>query len=482
MYRTTAVTVLALTVAGCATNPATGKTQLSLISESQEIAMGRQADSEVVASIGLYDDPNVQAYVSRLGHELAARSERPNLPWTFRVVDDDAVNAFALPGGFVYVTRGILPYLDSEAELAAVMGHEIGHVTARHSVSQASKQELAQFGMALGVMLKPDLQKYAGLAGAGLNLLFLKYSRDDETQADELGLRYMRRDGYDVKQMPGVFTMLQGVSAQAGGGRVPQWLATHPEPLNRRAHIRRMIAANPPGPGDTVVHRAAFLRQVNGVVFGADPREGYFVGQTFYHPGLALRIDFPAGWHTVNQKQQVAAVSPQQDAVVQLSLATQPTAVAGAQEFYAQQGVSGGPPEPLDLHGLAGMGGQFEVATQNGVLAGAVIFLASGSQALRLLGYAAQANWPTYRRAIEGTLRSAAPVTDRAHLAVVPLRIDVVRLNRAMTLAQFMRAYPSPVSAATIALLNRAKETTRFARGAEVKRVTGRLPPGVTAR
>src|SRR5581483_975197 len=193
---------LAVATAACATNPATGAKQLMLVSESQEIGMGRSYDREVVAT-----------------------SERPRLPWTFRVVDDPVVNAFALPGGYIYVTRGILAYLNSEAELAGVVGHEIGHVTARHAASQLTRQQLAQTGLALGALASPTVERFAGLASAGLGVLFLKYSRDDESQADELGLRYLRRANYDPREMPHVFDMLARVSRAEGGGRVPEWLA-----------------------------------------------------------------------------------------------------------------------------------------------------------------------------------------------------------------------------------------------------------------
>src|SRR6266550_1155940 len=192
------LTVLAtLGYTGCAVNPATGARQLMLISESQEIAMGRDYDQQVAASIGLYADTAWQRWIQQFGARLAASSERPNLPWTFHVVDDPVVNAFALPGGYIYVTRGILAHLSSDA----------------------------------------------GLAGQALGVLFLKYSRDNESQADDLGLRYMRRGNYDPREMPHVFEMLTRVSQAQGGGRVPEWLATHPNPENRRGRIEQEIAA-----------------------------------------------------------------------------------------------------------------------------------------------------------------------------------------------------------------------------------------------
>ena len=166
-----------IAASGCAVNPATGKDQLMLVSEDQEIAMGRQADSAVITSIGLYADPVWQRYIQQFGARIAATSERPGLPWTFRVVDDPAVNAFALPGGFIYVTRGLLAHLTSEAELASVVGHEIGHVTARHTAAEMSKQQLIGLGLAAGSMASSQVAKYAGTASQALGILYLKFSR-----------------------------------------------------------------------------------------------------------------------------------------------------------------------------------------------------------------------------------------------------------------------------------------------------------------
>lgn len=208
--------------------------------------MGREADPQIVASMGLVQDDELQAYVDRVGRSLAAVSERPDLPWTFRVVDDPVVNAFALPGGYIYVTRGILAQFQSEAELASVLGHEIGHVTARHSVNQMSKQQLMGLGLGIGMVLAPEMQSLGDLAQTGLGLLFLKYSRDDERQADALGLRYMDRKGYDPSQMAPVFRMLEAVSASDGGERVPGWLSTHPDPGARADITERQVAGMTP--------------------------------------------------------------------------------------------------------------------------------------------------------------------------------------------------------------------------------------------
>ena len=172
-------------MASCARNPVTGKNELSLVSEGQEIQMGQQAAQEVAQTIGFVDDSELQSYVANIGKRMAAKSERPDLPWEFHVVNDASVNAFALPGGFIYVTRGLLGSMNSEAELATVLGHEIGHVTARHSVQQISKAQLATLGLGIGSIVSSDIAQFAGLASQGLQVLFLKYGRDAENQADE---------------------------------------------------------------------------------------------------------------------------------------------------------------------------------------------------------------------------------------------------------------------------------------------------------
>src|SRR5881397_3675668 len=437
-------------VSGCATNPATGARQLMLISESQEIAMGRDYDKQVIASIGLYPDPALQSYVQDLGKKLAATSERPSLPWTFRVVDDPVVNAFALPGGYIYVTRGILAHLNSEAELAGVVGHEIGHVTARHSVSQLSKQQLAQIGLAVGTIASPDFERFAGLAGQALGVLFLKYSRDNESQADDLGLRYMRRANYDPREMPHVFEMLTRVSQAQGGGRVPEWLATHPDPENRRGRIEQEVAALPQSFSGAAVNRDPYLRELDGLVFGTNPREGYFKGSRFFHPELRFRLTFPEGWTTSNAKQAVIAVSPEKDAAVELSFAKEPTADAAAEAFLSQRGFTSGYPVRTSVSGLPAVSAAFAAAAENGTLRGTALFVEHGGAVYRLLGYATEARWPTVQAAAERALRSFARLTDPVALGVQPQRVDIVTLDQGTTIEEMARRRPSPVSAAML--------------------------------
>ena len=462
----------AVLLSGCAINPATGARELMLVSESQEIQMGLQSDPAVVASFGLYPDSSIQQYVRGVGLRLARTSERPDLPWTFRVVDDPVVNAFALPGGFIYITRGIMAYFNSEAELASVVGHEIGHVTARHSAHQMSQQQLAQVGLIAGAVLVPEVQDYLGIAGAGLQLLFLKFSRDDERQADELGLRYMTRGNYDPREMPHVFAMLGRVSAASGGGQTPTWLSTHPNPEDREQRITQEIDRIPIGSA-AVVNRAEYLRRLDGMTYGANPREGFFREQAFFHPDFRFRMDFPAGWTTANQKQGVVAQSPQGDAVAQLTLADGSSAVAAAQAFAGQEGVTAGALQRGSVHGLPAASVAFGATTQDGSLRGLATFVEYDGRVYQLLGFGTDASWASYEPAVRQSFSSFDRLADPTALAVQPLALDIVTLDRAMTLAQFNQRYPSQVSVEALTLLNGVEVTATLPRGTLVKRVVG---------
>ena len=311
---------LAMVADGCARNPVTGKSELSLVSESQEIEMGKQSAQQVAQSIGYYEDPAVQSYVSAIGMKMAKASERPNLPWEFHVVNDASVNAFALPGGFIYVTRGLMTSINDEAELATVIGHEIGHVTNRHSVQQISKAQVAQLGLGIGSILSQDVARVAGIASQGLGVLFLKYSRDAENEADKAGFRYALNQNYDVREMANVFQTLDRISNASGGGRLPEWLATHPNPGTRIQNTEQRLDTLSKSLTNTVTNREGYLQHIANMTYGEDPRQGFFENGTFYHPDLRFQIAFPQGWKTQNGADAVVAGSPRQDANNQLSL------------------------------------------------------------------------------------------------------------------------------------------------------------------
>ncbi len=466
--------LLGTALSTCARNPVTGKNELSFVSESQEISMGREYAGQVAQEMGVYPDSGVQAYVSRLGKELAAGTERPKLPWTFTVMDDPTVNAFALPGGFIFVTRGILTHMNSEAELATVVGHEIGHVTARHSVQQMTRQQIAQIGMVAGAIASDKIAQNLGLISQVVGVLSLKYSRDDESQADGLGFRYSLNDGYDVRKMVDMFAVLQRISAQAGQ-RIPEWQSTHPDPGNRiEATKARLARVTVPLDG-TKVNRDQFLRTIDGMVFGDNPRQGYFKGTQFLHPDLAFQLDFPQGWKTQNQPSAVVGQSAKGDAQVQLGLAGQAAPSDALQQFLGQQGITPGRTSQTTINGNPAALAPFSAQNQDGStingLAAYISYSGTTYQLLGLTNQAPQVYDPTFR-AFVGSFRR---LTDPAALNIKPNRLSIVKVSRAMTLSEFNRQYPSVIPIETLALINgMADGNASIAAGESVKRVITR--------
>jgi predicted Zn-dependent protease len=470
--------VLAATFLACAINPVTHKTEFSLVSADQEIAMGRDADRQVIATMGLYDDPKIQDDVAVLGRKLAAKSERPNLPWTFRIVDDPVVNAFAVPGGFVYVTRGLMTHLNSEAELVAVLGHEIGHVTAKHGVTQMSRAQLAQLGLGVGSMLDPRVERAADALSQGIGLLFLKFSRDDERQADDLGLRYLVNAGYDPRPMADVFDALARVSAAEGTGRIPKWLSTHPDPGDRRAWATAKVASMGQNFDNAAIGRESYLALIDGMTFGDDPRNGYFKGDTFIQPTMKFRLDFPTGWTKANQTDSVFAASPGDDAAIRLSIAAGDSPDAAADAFFSQQqGITAGTSQRGNVQGLQVVTREFTAPSEQTPMSGVAHFVSLDERIYLILGFATDAGWGAQRQSIGRVLASFQRVTDPKLLAVTPWKIALVTTTQALTPEQFALKYPCPTSAGTLALVNRLDSSGRIPAGPGAKRIVGdKLP------
>ncbi len=467
--------VAAVVLGACATNPATGRRMLSLVSEGQEIRMGQEGAAAVESSIGLYPDDDLQSYVDSIGQLMAAASERPGLPWRFRVIEQPVVNAFALPGGFIYVARGIMTHFNSEAELASVLGHEIGHVTARHSVEQISRAQLAGIGLLAGAVFAPEaVGQLGGALNTSLGLLFLKYGRDDESQSDLLGHRYMTRLGYDPLGAVAMFGILARQRTSSGGSSVPEWASTHPDPGNRLAAAQ--ARADSTGGGQGLVRREEYLRRLDGVVFGENPRAGYFLDGEFLHPDLEFQLSFPRGWTTQNSAQSVLAVSQEKDAVIQLTLSEERSAAAAASAFFAQQGLSGRPASRT-LNGLRASSGEFQAQTQNSVLRGHVTFVEYGDNTYSLLAYTPEARFRSYDNTLQSTLSSFRRLTDSAALRVQPKRVKVVRTDRAMTITQFQRRFPSSISLDRLAVMNGVEVGESIPAGTTMKQVVGQGAP-----
>ncbi|HWK90409.1 MAG TPA: M48 family metalloprotease [Longimicrobium sp.] len=464
------VGMVCMLAAGCAVNPVTGRRQLALISEAQEIQLGQQAAQEVAQSLGLVDVPALQEYVQRVGMELARESERPNLPWAFRVVEDPTPNAFALPGGFIFLTRGMMDLMDSEAELAAVLGHEIGHVTARHSVSMMSRAQLANLGLGLGSIFFPSAaQTFGGLAQSGMQLLFLSYGREAERQADDLGFKYALRESYDVREMDDIFATLLRIGQAEGRSTLPSWMSSHPsEPERiRTAQARADTVTRRP----LELRRELYLSRIDGLVYGDNPRQGFFRDGVFLHPDLRFRMEFPQGWRTQNLPQAVNALAPQQDAILQLTLAQGTNADEAARRFLSQQGIRPGQGGRQNVNGSPAVVSYFQAQTQQGVITGMVAFIEHGGHTYQVLAYTPAQAFSRYEPAFRRVIGSFDQVSDPAVLNVRPNRMDIVRTDRPMTLAEFNRRYPSVISLPELAILNQVANEAAVLPAGMVKRV-----------
>ncbi len=311
----------------CAKNPVTGSKDFVLMSEQQEIQMGAQAHKDVMQEYGLVENPELQAYVTRVGKGLASKSHRPNLDWHFTVVDSPEVNAFALPGGYIYITRGIMSYLNSEAELAGVLGHEIGHVTARHGVRQQSAATAAGLGAILGSILVPGMDNQAGatLLQQLSQSLVAGYGRDHELESDRLGAEYLAKTAYNPQAMVEVIGVLKNqelydVELAKKEGREPRRyhgvFDTHPSNDTR---LRQVVGeANKYKVANPREGRDEFIRAMNGVYFGDSPDQGVIRSNALLHEKLGISVQFPQGWRVQNQPDRVAAINPQGTALVEL--------------------------------------------------------------------------------------------------------------------------------------------------------------------
>ena len=347
---------------GCATNPVTGGTDIVTISEAQEIEIGRKTHPQILQQYGRYDDEALQQYVNEVGQRIAAKSHRPNLQYTFTVLDGDDVNAFALPGGYVYITRGIMAYLNSEAELAAVLGHEIGHVTARHSVRQQTGATAAGVGaMVVGILTgSGDLANVANMAGSAL---VSGYGREMELEADQLGAEYLDRIGYEPEAMIDVVRLLKNqemleVQMARQENRKPHVyhgvFASHPDNDTR---LREVVAAanKVQNAEDRPSNRDLYLSHVNGLPVGDSRAQGVVRGSRFYHADLGVTLAFPTGWIVDNQRSKVMAYPETKEAMIDVSAQAPPPGMA-PKEFLGRllQGVPATAAEPLQVNGLNG--------------------------------------------------------------------------------------------------------------------------------
>ncbi len=383
VHRGLSVVLTAAVLLGCGApvkNPVSGREERTVLDEAGEIALGRKEHQQVLQEYTALDNPRVQAYVNTLGQRLARQSHRSQLEWRFTVLDSPEINAFALPGGYVYVTRGLMAYMESEADLAGVLGHEIGHVTARHGAQRATRQQDAGLGVLAATVLGAVLES-RGVSGAGRVAsevsqtaaagYVASYGREDELHAETLGAEYLARVQFSPSNMVDVIRVLKNQElfaaelARAQGRPAPpqsSWLASHPSNDQRLEAIGRLTAQYRGQYGDE--GRARYLQVIDGLPFGETAQQGLTRGRNFYHDGFGLALTAPAQWSIQNAPDRVLLVNAARDAALVVRLA--PAALGASHDDVIRNLIkpSSGRSERITLNGLS--------ATQfSGVRAGA---------------------------------------------------------------------------------------------------------------
>ena len=460
--------------ASCARNPVTGKNEFMLLSENDEIKMGQQADKDVVATYGIYDDETLAAYVDQLGQSMAKISHRPHLKYEFKVMDSPVINAFAVPGGYVYITRGILAYLNNEAELAGVVGHEIGHVTARHSAQKYSEVSLAQLGLGVGSILSEEFAMFSGLAAQGLGLLFLKFSRDDERQSDQLGVQYATTVGFDAREMSNFFSTLNQMQQKEGQGGLPDWFSTHPNPADRVVDVRseaEKVQAQK-NLNNLKINRDQYLEKINGLIVGENPRQGFVENNIFYHPDLKFQFPVPAGWKVTNLPSQVQIVAAEQKAVILFTLGNGSSSSAAADKYLKEARATPSSRNNKTINGLSAVEVFSSIADGQNILLVESLFVEKAGKVFVFHGFSNQSTFESYRAAFASTMSGFMELKDRAKLNVKPDRVKIQRVNAGGNLKQvLLQLGTSMEDLDKLALMNGKKLDDRIDANSMIKTV-----------
>ncbi len=462
--------LMALTflIVSCAKNPVTGKQQLMLVSEGDELKLGQETDDEIVEEHGLYNDPRMTSYLNGICRSLGKFSHRPNLNYQLKVLDVAVVNAFAVPGGYVYFTRGILATLDNEAELAGVMGHEIGHIAARHTAQQLSRAQLAQVGVAVFEVI-PGL---SGLAELGAGMLFLRFSRDNEKEADRLGVEYSTKAGYDATQMATFFEVLERMNPGSDRSGLPSWFSTHPSPEDRVQAVRgqatdlqRSLNLQRPR-----IDREEYLRTIDGIAYGEDPRQGYVAEGVFFHPDLRFQFPVPADWKVSNTPTQVQMVSKAEDALILFSLAKGSSSKDAAKTFVTQTKASVIRADALEVSGFYSQRLISDIRIDQGVLRVMSYFIQKDKSVYVFHGVTSTNLFQKNQGLFDSTMRQFRELTDPRRIHVQPDRLRIRTAGTTGTLENGLRSLGVPEKhLKETVLLNGAVPTQKIAANSLLK-------------
>jgi predicted Zn-dependent protease len=440
---------------GCTSGiiPATGEKRYVGFSWEEEIKIGKQASQEVAATFGIYRDAELERYVNEIGQRVLARSHlrRPETeaefrktPVTFQVLDSPVINAMALPGGHIYVTRGMLAHLNNEDQLATVLAHEIGHVAARHSSRQAWQQRIGQGLLMGGAILGQGVfglpaEQILNLGGAAAQLIFLRYSREDELEADGLGVEYSSLAGYNAREVTEFFRSLSRIQEKEGQG-LPNFLSTHPDPGDRVTRIRDLTAkwsANQAVRASS----AKYFSAIDGLVLGEDPKQGFVERNVFYHPELAFQFPVPQGFKVVNKPTQVVMVESQNRAILGFTSTGEKSLDTAAGKFLQQPGLRVLESTRTRSGSSPAIAAVADGKMENGqVVRVLVYFVEYRGRIYHFIGYTSPQAFASFRNVFLPTMRGFGEIQDARVLRREPVRLQLQAANRT---AQFKAFVPS---------------------------------------
>ncbi|MDX5422399.1 MAG: M48 family metalloprotease [Hymenobacteraceae bacterium] len=459
----------------CSTNPVTGKKDVVLMSEAQEIALGQQSDPQIVAQFGLYENEAMQRFIKEKGQQMAAVSHRSNIQYEFKIVDSPVINAFAVPGGYVYFTRGIMAHFNNEAQFAGVLGHEIGHIAARHTVQQQSKGVLAQLGLIVGMVVVPELAQFGDLASQGVGLLFLKFGRDAERESDRLGVEYSSKIGYDAAEMADFFVTLQRKQEESEASPLPTFLSTHPSPADRYERVHELATEWKQKLSLTTaeVGRNSYLKMIDGMTYGEDPRQGFVENNVFYHPDLKFQYSVPTAWRLQNTPQQVQMAPDNGKAMMILTLAQGESLEAAAKQTLQNYQLQAVESQRVTVNGLPAIAMVADQKQEQMTIRTLTYLIQYGGRIYSMMGVSAANDFNTFFNTFAGSMQSFRELNDPDKLNRQPERVSIRSVQQTSTLAQALQANQVPNNRLEeLAILNGMQLQDRVERGMLIKVLT----------
>ncbi|WP_201978187.1 M48 family metalloprotease [Hymenobacter rubidus] len=433
---------------------------------------GAKPDPAVIAQFGLYQSATLQKLIDAKGKQMTAVSDRPG-DYGFTVVDSPVINAFATPDGHVYFTRGIMAYFNDEAQFAGVLGHELGHITAQHGKKQQTRSTIAGIGMILGSVLAPKImQSVGGVAQQVVGLGMLKYGRDDENEADGLGVKYSTKIGYDASHMADFFRTLQRTEAQSGAGSIPTFLSTHPNSADRYTRVKQLAAQAKQSVGNRplAVNRDQYLRQIEGLTFGEDPRQGFVESSVFYHPDLKFRFPIPSGWKSQNSPEQFQMAEPNGKALLVFLGASGSSLEEAGQSLAKSIGLTSANASKTTINGFPALvfEGDQQASDQSSSTPAHVLaqLIQDGKSIFAFVGLAAPASFSTYAPQFQQAAQGYSRLTEANKLNRQPEHVHIRTAASATTLASALASAGVPSKRyEEMAILNGMQTTDRLSKG-----------------